>query len=55
MRNISNNIYLCGLSLILASFAASGCATHDAKRDDETYKRPTQTEKQAEQEASSQK
>jgi hypothetical protein len=45
MRNISKSIYLCSLGLILASLVASGCATHNAKRDDETYKRPTETEK----------
>ena len=46
MRSISKSIYLCGMGLILASLVASGCATHNAKRDDETYKRPTETEKQ---------
>lgn len=45
MRNISKTIYLCSLGLIFASLVASGCATHDAKRNDETYKRPTDTEK----------
>jgi hypothetical protein len=45
MRTISKSIYLSTLSLILASLVASGCATHNAKRDDETYKRPTETEK----------
>ena len=45
MRNISKSIYLCVLGLFLASLVASGCATHNAKRDDETYKRPTETEK----------
>ncbi len=46
MRNISKGFYLCGLGLIFASLVASGCATRDAKRNDETYKRPTQAEKQ---------
>lgn len=48
MRNISKSIYLCGLGLLLTSLAISGCATHDAKRDDDTYKRPTKAEKQQE-------
>lgn len=56
MRTISKSIYLGSLGLILTSFVASGCATHDSKRDDETYKRPTKAEKQqAEQEESSKK
>lgn len=46
MRKISKGFYLCAVSLLLTSIAVSGCATHDAKRNDETYKRPTQAEKQ---------
>lgn len=56
MPKLSTTMYLSGLILLLSSLVVSGCATHDAKRDDETYKRPTKAEKQqAEQEESSQK
>ena len=46
MRTTSTKILLSSLGIILTSIAISGCATHDAKRDDETHKRPTQAEKQ---------
>lgn len=46
MHLIPTRILLSGLGIVLASIAVSGCATHDAKRNDETYKRPTQAEKQ---------
>lgn len=46
MRKLSTTIYLSTISLLLTSLVVSGCATHDAKRDDETYKRPTKAEKQ---------
>lgn len=45
VRTISKSIYLGSLGLFLMSLVASGCATHDSKRDDETYKRPTKAEK----------